>query len=84
MCNFFWQIIWYKDEIIIESSEHYEVELKQEANTYFTCLTVHNVQLSDAGKYKLQAKNELGETKAVVSMVVKGKLTQWHNPGSLW
>jgi hypothetical protein len=59
--------------VIIESTGHYEIEIKQEVNNFYTCLTIRNVELTDAGKYKVFAKNELGETTTVVSMIVKGK-----------
>jgi len=37
-------------------------------NMYFACLEIDDVNVSDAGKYKIQAKNSLGESNASINL----------------
>jgi hypothetical protein len=37
-------------------------------NMYFACLEVDDVSMEDAGKYKVQAKNSLGESNATITL----------------
>lgn len=41
---------------------------KQEGQSYFASLEINNVTVEDAGKYKVTAKNELGESNATISL----------------
>ena len=37
-------------------------------NVYFACLEIDEVSTDDAGKYKVQAKNILGESNATINL----------------
>ena len=37
-------------------------------NVYFACLEIDEVSTDDAGKYKVQAKNNLGESNATITL----------------
>lgn len=41
---------------------------KEEGHSYFASLEINNVTVEDAGKYKVTAKNELGESNATISL----------------
>lgn len=40
----------------------------KEGQSYFASLEINNVTVEDAGKYKVTAKNELGESNATISL----------------
>lgn len=42
--------------------------LRKEKESYFVSLEIDNVTVNDAGKYKINAKNELGESNATISL----------------
>lgn len=37
-------------------------------NVYFACLEIDEVSTEDAGKYRVQAKNNLGESNATITL----------------
>lgn len=41
---------------------------KEDGNLYSATLQILNVTVEDAGKYKVTAKNELGESNATISL----------------
>lgn len=41
---------------------------KETGNTYYAAMEITDVTLEDAGKYKVVAKNELGESNASISL----------------
>lgn len=41
---------------------------KNDGNNYSATLQILNVTVEDAGKYKVTAKNELGESNATISL----------------
>jgi hypothetical protein len=45
-----------------------QVSVDKDGNSYFACLEITNVAVGDAGKYKVTAKNELGESNATISL----------------
>ena len=42
-------------------------------NVYFACLEIDEVSTEDAGKYKVQAKNLLGESNATITLNLDSK-----------
>lgn len=42
--------------------------LDKDGHSYFATLEIQNVTVEDAGKYKVTAKNELGESNATISL----------------
>ncbi|CAF1402962.1 unnamed protein product, partial [Adineta steineri] len=58
-------IVWSRDDILIEDSGRYLIYCDTlPNNSYLACLEIDDVNTSDAGKYKVSAKNNLGETNA--------------------
>ncbi len=49
--------------------------------TYTATLDITKSETTDAGSYKLTARNDLGELNASVSLIVNGEnLNQWQGP----
>lgn len=42
--------------------------IDKDGHSYFASLEIKNVTVEDAGKYKVTAKNELGESNATISL----------------
>lgn len=42
--------------------------VEKDGHSYFATLEIRNVTVEDAGKYKVTAKNELGESNATISL----------------
>jgi hypothetical protein len=42
--------------------------VSKEGQQYFAALEIKNVTVEDAGKYKVTAKNELGESNATITL----------------
>jgi hypothetical protein len=68
------QVTWMKEDKVIVDTEHrYEVRLlHQPVRMYTSTMAIHQVELGDAGNYRVIIKNKYGETTANVSLVVKG------------
>lgn len=45
-----------------------QIIIEREGNGYFSALEIKDVTVEDAGKYKVTAKNELGESNATISL----------------
>ncbi|CAG2056364.1 unnamed protein product, partial [Timema podura] len=45
-----------------------ELTVDKDGHSYFAALEIKNVTVEDAGKYKVTAKNELGESNATISL----------------
>nr|CAD7443489.1 unnamed protein product [Timema bartmani] len=52
---------------VTESSRH-RLTVDKDGHSYFAALEIKNVTVEDAGKYKVTAKNELGESNATISL----------------
>ncbi len=48
----------------------YEVEIKEDVHMYIIRLTINQVEMSDAGSYKLTVNNAYGQLNATVSLIV--------------
>lgn len=44
------------------------MKVDKDGHSYFATLEIKNVTIEDAGKYKVTAKNELGESNATISL----------------
>ncbi|UYV65943.1 unc-22 [Cordylochernes scorpioides] len=53
-----------------------QLKLEKDGNSYFSTLEINDVTLSDAGKYQVTAKNELGESHATISLNFDSDLHQ--------
>lgn len=45
-----------------------QLTVDKDGHSYFASLEIKNVTVEDAGKYKVTAKNELGESNATISL----------------
>ena len=50
------------------------MSLEKDGNAYFSTLEITSVAVDDAGKYKVTAKNELGESNATISLNFDSKI----------
>ncbi len=63
------KITWFRDNSIIEDKGRYLIYCdKLPDNMYHACLEIDDVSMKDAGKYKVQAKNSLGESNASITL----------------
>lgn len=46
----------------------HQLTVEKDGHSYFATLEIKNVTVEDAGKYKVTAKNELGESNATISL----------------
>ena len=46
----------------------FQLRIDKDGHSYFATLEIKNVTVEDAGKYKVTAKNELGESNATISL----------------
>lgn len=46
----------------------FQITIDKDGHSYFATLEVKNVTVEDAGKYKVNGKNELGESNATISL----------------
>lgn len=70
------QISWFRDNSEIVNSGRYLIYSdKLPDNMYFVCLEIDDVNVQDAGKYKVQAKNNLGESNASITLNFDSKNT---------
>jgi hypothetical protein len=75
--------VWKKEKTTLEHQVgRYEIVLSESEQTYTTTLTILTTQLSDAGKYTLFVRNDYGEVKATVSLMVKGQSREGFGFGS--
>jgi hypothetical protein len=45
-----------------------QISIEKDGNSYFSTLEITSVAVEDGGKYKVTAKNELGESNATISL----------------
>lgn len=63
------EIFWLKDNQPIANKGRFLIYCdKLPDNMYFSCLEIDDVAMEDAGKYKVQAKNSLGESNASITL----------------
>lgn len=50
------------------SFKKFQLSITKDGQQYFAALEIKNVTVEDAGKYKVTAKNELGESNATITL----------------
>lgn len=66
MCSPLPTVSWYKDEMLLISSENREFESANQT------LYLYDVSLADQGRYKCQGSNKLGTVTNEFTIVVQG------------
>ncbi|KAK2728043.1 hypothetical protein QYM36_008500, partial [Artemia franciscana] len=61
-------ISWFHDGVGVKSGGRFKVTIQKDGNSYPSTLQISDVTVEDAGKYKVTAKNELGESNATISL----------------
>lgn len=55
--------------------------MSKDGKSYYASLEINNVTVEDAGKYRVTAKNELGESNATISLNFDSKYIIYpHDP----
>ncbi|XP_058467261.1 twitchin isoform X5 [Malaya genurostris] len=62
------QIRWAHNNKVIDFTPRHKFKETNDGKVYFATLEVDNVSFEDSGKYKVTAKNELGESSATISL----------------
>jgi len=69
-------LFWTRDDVSIQDSGRYLIYCDPlPNNSYVACLEIDDVNASDAGKYKISAKNKLGESNAHIQLNLDSKLS---------
>lgn len=70
-------VTWYHNGNLVELKGRLSAQLESQAKaqTYKSIMKIDDVCVEDAGKYKVVAKNELGESNASISLNFDGKLS---------
>jgi hypothetical protein len=67
-------LVWSRDDILIQNSGRYLIYCDAlPNNSYVACLEIDDVNTSDGGKYKVLAKNKLGESNAHIALNLESK-----------
>uniref|UniRef100_A0A182LSZ3 Ig-like domain-containing protein n=1 Tax=Anopheles culicifacies TaxID=139723 RepID=A0A182LSZ3_9DIPT len=62
------QIRWSHNSKVIDNTPRHKFKVQNDGTLYRATLEVDNVSFEDSGKYKVTAKNELGESSATISL----------------
>ncbi len=69
-------LIWSRDDISIQNSGRYLIYCDAlPNNSYVACLEIDDVNTSDGGKYKVLAKNKLGESNAHIVLNLESEFS---------
>ncbi|XP_047102337.1 muscle M-line assembly protein unc-89-like isoform X2 [Schistocerca piceifrons] len=61
-------VTWSHSGTVVKESPRHRLSVEKDGHSYFATLEIKNVTVEDAGKYKVTAKNELGESNATISL----------------
>ncbi|RZF42380.1 hypothetical protein LSTR_LSTR004188 [Laodelphax striatellus] len=61
-------VVWSHGGTIVKDDSRHKLVVDKDGHSYFATLEIRNVTVEDAGKYKVTAKNELGESNATISL----------------
>ncbi|XP_023159078.1 muscle M-line assembly protein unc-89-like isoform X10 [Ceratitis capitata] len=61
-------VSWFHNGNSVKESSRHKTTVQKDGHSYFASLEIKNVTVEDAGKYKVNAKNELGESNATISL----------------
>lgn len=62
------QVSWFRSGVEVKPDARHKLTVSKEAKSYYASLEINNVTVEDAGKYRVTAKNELGESNATISL----------------
>ncbi|XP_023314711.1 muscle M-line assembly protein unc-89-like isoform X1 [Trichogramma pretiosum] len=62
------KVSWYHDGELVADDDRHRLSLDKDGHSYFSSLEIKNVTVEDAGKYKVTAKNDHGESNATISL----------------
>lgn len=72
------EVFWSRDDVPIADSGRYLIYCDPLPNNgYVACLEIDDVNASDAGKYKITAKNKYGESNAHIQLNLDSKRDRW-------
>ncbi len=67
-------IRWFKDDVeVIDKGRHLIYCDKLPDNAYFACLEIDDINGADAGKYRVNVKNNSGEINGLITLNLDGK-----------
>lgn len=62
-------VTWYRDGVVLKESQKYKMSLKADGDrVYIAMLEINNITPKDAGQYRVNVKNELGEANATANV----------------
>ncbi|KAL1129847.1 hypothetical protein AAG570_012791, partial [Ranatra chinensis] len=61
-------VLWSHAGVEVKQDARHKLTVECDGHSYFATLEIRNVTVEDAGKYKVTAKNELGESNATISL----------------
>ncbi|KAI5699553.1 hypothetical protein M8J75_004866 [Diaphorina citri] len=61
-------VIWSHSGVQVKEDKRHKFSIDKDGHSYFASLEIIDVTIEDAGKYKVTAKNELGESNATISL----------------
>lgn len=61
-------VCWYHNGTPVVAKGRFQMLMEKDGNSYHVTLQIDDVTIEDAGKYKVTAKNELGESNANISL----------------
>ncbi|KAF0296565.1 Twitchin [Amphibalanus amphitrite] len=67
---------WYCGGVQVQDSARHKMTVLKDGNAYTATLEISDVTAQDAGKYKVTAQNELGESSAAISLNFDGQCGQ--------
>ncbi|KAJ8977336.1 hypothetical protein NQ317_018618 [Molorchus minor] len=61
-------VSWFHNGNPVSEGPRHKLRIDKDGHSYFATLEIQNVTVEDAGKYKVTAKNDLGESNATISL----------------
>ncbi|VEN57317.1 unnamed protein product [Callosobruchus maculatus] len=61
-------VSWFHNNNPVSEGPRHKLRIEKDGHSYFATLEIKNVTVEDAGKYKVTAKNDLGESNATISL----------------
>ena len=61
-------ITWYHNDQEVREGGRYTIIVVKDGNSYSICLEIDDVSVADGGKYRVTAKNTLGEASANIAL----------------
>ncbi|CRK99516.1 CLUMA_CG012835, isoform A [Clunio marinus] len=71
------QVRWSHNGSPVEDNTRHKLSVQKDGQQYFASLEIKNVTVEDAGKYKVTAKNELGESNATITLNFDNKISSF-------